>query len=426
MDVLNYGSGHVHGLLFGQQDIFNLERDKLHRETRRVLGNSLQQTLSYDPAGRLVHQQLQGATPWLRHYRYDAAGQLTAIDDSHSGALRYRYDPVGRLLEAATPRGVESFRFDPAGNLLDDSPTADGSLSSSLLGNLLADYAGRHYRYDARGNLLDKRHNGQHTRLSWDDFNRLRSLTRPDGQTHHYHYDPLGRRIAKVSATGHTFYGWDGDTLAFETRDSGAVHYLFEPGSFVPLAQVHTDPIRGVRVPAWGAHTPYDPTQDPLRQAPPTPSAPRAVFYYHTDHLGTPQLLTDEEGERALEMEYQAWGAARELITQAAQSAGLRNPLRFQGQYHDDESGLHYNRYRYYDPDIGRFISRDPIGLLGGVNVHAYAPNPVEWVDPLGLKRGSCKLNESLAGRKGDKKQAQHLIPQKVWAENEGFLLHFS
>ena len=84
-------------------------------------------------------------------------------------------------------------------------------------------------------------------------------------------------------------------------------------------------------------------------------------------------------------MEYQAWGAAREILTQAAQSAGLRNPLRFQGQYHDDESGLHYNRYRYYDPDTGRFISRDPIGLLGGMNVHAYAPNPVEWVDPLGL-----------------------------------------
>ncbi|MBP4047330.1 RHS repeat-associated core domain-containing protein, partial [Chromobacterium violaceum] len=65
--------------------------------------------------------------------------------------------------------------------------------------------------------------------------------------------------------------------------------------------------------------------------------------------------------------------------------AGIRNPFRFQGQYHDDESGLHYNRHRYYDPEIGRFISRDPIGLMGGINIHSYAPNPTEWIDPLGL-----------------------------------------
>jgi RHS repeat-associated protein len=63
------------------------------------------------------------------------------------------------------------------------------------------------------------------------------------------------------------------------------------------------------------------------------------------------------------------------------------NAVRFQGQYRDEETGLHYNRYRYYDPNTGRFISRDPIGLAGGVNVYAYAPNPVQWIDPLGLQK---------------------------------------
>jgi RHS repeat-associated protein len=111
------------------------------------------------------------------------------------------------------------------------------------------------------------------------------------------------------------------------------------------------------------------------------------VYYYHADHLGTPQALTDAQGQLALEMDYQAWGEAREVITEAAASAGIRNPSASSGQYHDDESGLHYNRYRYYDPEIGRFISRDPIGLMGGINIHSYAPNPVEWVDPLGLAR---------------------------------------
>ncbi|WP_230370830.1 RHS repeat domain-containing protein [Paludibacterium denitrificans] len=141
MDVLNYGSGHVHGLLFGQHDILNLERDKLHRETQRILGNSLQQSRAYDKAGRLSSQRLSGATQWSRQYQYDAAGQLTGIADNRRGQINYRYDPVGRLLEAATPKGVESFRFDPAGNLLDNTPTADGHQDHSLLGNLLSHYA---------------------------------------------------------------------------------------------------------------------------------------------------------------------------------------------------------------------------------------------------------------------------------------------
>ncbi|QOW47003.1 MULTISPECIES: RHS repeat-associated core domain-containing protein [unclassified Acinetobacter] len=68
----------------------------------------------------------------------------------------------------------------------------------------------------------------------------------------------------------------------------------------------------------------------------------------------------------------------------------ITNNLRFQGQYFDQETGLHYNRYRYYSPYVGRFISKDPIGLLGGFNTFAYAPNPVEWVDPLGLAK--CKM----------------------------------
>ncbi|AXE31031.1 sugar-binding protein [Chromobacterium phragmitis] len=355
-----------------------------------MLGNALQQTLAYDKAGRLSSQRLMGATQWSRQYQYDAAGQLTGIADNRSGQLNYRYDPVGRLLEAATPKGVESFRFDPAGNLLDNAPAADGHQDDSLLGNLLSQYAGRHYRYDSRGNLVEKRVNGSLTQLEWDSHNRLSRLTAPDGQRTDYHYDPLGRRIAKISQGQATLYGWDGDVLAFETRDEEAVHYLFEPDSFVPLAQVHTDAIRGVKVPAWSQHNPYDPDKDPLRQAGPEPQEPKAVYYYHTDHLGTPQALTDEHGALALEMDYQAWGQAREVIADAASKAGIRNPFRFQGQYHDDESGLHYNRYRYYDPEIGRFISRDPIGLHGGINTHAYAPNPTLWIDPTGLTRKSC------------------------------------
>ena len=65
----------------------------------------------------------------------------------------------------------------------------------------------------------------------------------------------------------------------------------------------------------------------------------------------------------------------------------LQGNLRFQGQYFDEETGLHYNRFRYYDPDVGRFVSQDPIGLKGGVNLYQYSPNPIVWVDPIGLVR---------------------------------------
>jgi RHS repeat-associated protein len=77
------------------------------------------------------------------------------------------------------------------------------------------------------------------------------------------------------------------------------------------------------------------------------------------------------------------------VISEAARKAGISNPIRFQGQYLDEEIGLHYNRYRWYDPHSGRFVSSDPIGLLGGLNLHQYAPNPTEWIDPFGLNAAS-------------------------------------
>jgi RHS repeat-associated protein len=109
------------------------------------------------------------------------------------------------------------------------------------------------------------------------------------------------------------------------------------------------------------------------------------IHYYQCDHLGTPMELTDEDGNVAWEANYRAWGEARLTISEAARKAGLKNPIRFQGQYLDEETGLHYNRFRYYDPVVGRFVSKDPIGLAGGINAHQYTLNPTEWIDPLGL-----------------------------------------
>uniref|UniRef100_UPI0012DF9491 RHS repeat-associated core domain-containing protein n=1 Tax=Pseudomonas taiwanensis TaxID=470150 RepID=UPI0012DF9491 len=92
--------------------------------------------------------------------------------------------------------------------------------------------------------------------------------------------------------------------------------------------------------------------------------------------LGTPMELTDQHGNVAWAGQYKAWGEVREARSEWAKQHSLGNPIRFQGQYHDHETGLHYNRYRYYDPSSARFIAQDPIGLLGDHNLYRYTVNP--------------------------------------------------
>ena len=117
------------------------------------------------------------------------------------------------------------------------------------------------------------------------------------------------------------------------------------------------------------------------------------IYYYHNDHLGTPQELTNALGEVVWLNYSQAWGGSYETKCFAKEldnldvSADLLQPIRFQGQFFDGETNLHYNRFRYYDSDVGMFVQRDPIGLMGGINSYQYAPNPIIWIDPTGLNK---------------------------------------
>jgi RHS repeat-associated protein len=104
-----------------------------------------------------------------------------------------------------------------------------------------------------------------------------------------------------------------------------------------------------------------------------------AVYYFHNDHLGTPQVLTDDSQTIAWKAVYTPFGEA------VASVQTIDSPFRFPGQYYDQETGLHYNYFRYYNPQIGRYITPDPIGLEGGINLFAYVDNPINVIDPLGL-----------------------------------------
>ncbi len=112
------------------------------------------------------------------------------------------------------------------------------------------------------------------------------------------------------------------------------------------------------------------------------------IFWFHCQPNGTTERMTDSEGQVRWEGVNSAWGKLlRESETQVS---GYSQNLRMQGQYLDRETGLHYNLFRYYDPDCGRFTQQDPIGLAGGINLYQYAPNALGWVDPWGLSR-KCK-----------------------------------
>ncbi|SDY35332.1 RHS repeat-associated core domain-containing protein, partial [Pseudomonas sp. NFACC08-1] len=190
----------------------------------------------------------------------------------------------------------------------------------------------------------------------YDSQHRLIGVTTADGRETSYRYDAFGRRISKTVDGLTTEFFWQGDQVVAENSPRHHRSYVYEPGSFRPLVMLDGE----------------GPDARP--------------FYYHLDHLGTPQELTNPAGQIVWSARYNGYGQLTEL--QHGGGEQLEQPLRFQGQYFDPESGLHYNRHRYYNPGTGRYLTPDPSKLAGGLNGYRYTVNPTGWVDPLGL---ACK-----------------------------------
>ena len=112
-----------------------------------------------------------------------------------------------------------------------------------------------------------------------------------------------------------------------------------------------------------------------------TCETPVTIEFYHCDHLGTPIALTNEQHQVVWAARLDPWGNVQEEFN----PSGMDQAIRLPGQHHDRETGLYYNRHRYYDPGIGSYVNQDPIGLAGGVNTFMYPVNPIGWIDPLGL-----------------------------------------
>ncbi len=373
--TLRYGydaCGHLHKLRLPDNNRLTFNHDKGgHLATVELNGESLTSHLfkagkelqrqqgqlishyHYDDQQRLHAHAVtqQQHTLYQRHYDYDQSGNLTRLLDTRKGEHHYHYDPLNRLTRADHSQGEqERFAHDPAGNLLmQNRPGPD-----IVAGNRLMIQGDHHYDYDAFGNLIRQRRGKGHalvTEYRYDCQHRLIGIKKPNGQTVSYCYDPFGRRISKTVDGITTEFFWQGDTLIAEHQADRHRSYLYEPDSFRPLALLE----------GFG----------------PNETKP---YHYQLDHLGTPQELTAPDGEIVWSAHYRAYGEITRLDI-----GKIDNPLRFQGQYVDEESGLHYNRHRYYNPDIGRYLTPDPVKLAGGINPYQYVPNPTGWIDPLGL-----------------------------------------
>ncbi len=297
-----------------------------------------------------------GSTVMDYQYSFDNIGNITSRN-TEGGAYSYNYDDLYRLTGATPPSlPAESFSYDKVGNRLTSAAATNWNYNTN---NALVGYNGVNFQYDANGNTTSKDESGQVTNYIYSAKDRLDQVNLPDGKIAVYKYDPFGRRISKTVGGATTYFMYADEGLVAEMDTSGNVIKTYD---WKPNSTWGTDPA----IMTEGGQT----------------------YFYHNDHLGTPQKMTDAAGAIVWSATYTAFG---EATVDAAST--VTNNLRYPGQYCDAETGLDYNYHRLYDPKTGRYITSDPIGLSKDSTLYSYSKmNPFLYIDPFGLK---CRLKSS-------------------------------
>jgi len=366
---------------------------------------------SYDTQGRvLTKQQVTGPRTFNVGYGYNTVGQLTTVTTPSGQAIGYgytngrvtsitvnglsvlnnvlyapfgptrgwqwgngtfavrEYDTDGRLtlLDSA---GASTYTFNPDGTIAsrtDDAPvvpTLPGGLTSlavSTASNRITSTTGtlsRSYGYDLAGNTTG---DGART-FTYNDAGRMASATSA-GVTTAYLYNALGQRVRKSNTGSTTYFVYDeaGHLLGEYDASGARIQEIVWLGD-IPVASIRTN--------AAGTGVSF--------------------FYIHTDHLNAPTKLTSKDTNAIVwRWDHDPFGNGTANQDPDGNGQAVVFNLRFSGQYADSETGLLYNMERYYDPQSGRYVTSDPIGLDGGINTYAYVDsNPISYVDPMGLTK---------------------------------------
>ncbi|WP_419998354.1 putative T7SS-secreted protein [Streptomyces boninensis] len=379
------------------------EYDAAGRETRRGIDQALTLQSVWDETGRLTQQSVTTGSRRLQHraYTYRADGYLTSVDDALNGRATFDLDELGRVTGVAGAAGwTESYAYDQLGNVLTAAWPAEhaqqeASGERAYTGTRIKRAGNLRYEYDSAGRLIRR----TKTRLSkkadtwhftYNSEDQLIGVETPDGTRWRYRYDPLGRRVSKerlasdgAGVTERVDFTWDGPTLIEQTTQAPELPHpvtvTWEHKGFRPIAQTErlTDNATQAEIDA-------------------------RFFAIATDLVGTPRELISESGEVAWRTRTTLWGT-----TAWSRESAAWCPLRFPGQYHDPETGLHYNHHRYYDPTTARYTTPDPLGLIAAPNQVTYVHNAHTWADPLGLAPYR-ELREGHTSQPGFKRDPYH------------------
>ncbi len=345
-------------------------------------GNGLTRNFYYDQNSNAGDLRLTGLTTKdggtaLQNLSmtYDSNNQITDITNSVNPnySQNYSYDPLSRLTGVVSPSGNESIQYDATGNrTMHNWLAAIANEVDPASNRIVRDYAaggdGIVYTHDGRGNRASQSWNNSTATYAYDAFNRLKSVSRtastsyannsymsmtyPAGATT-YTTNALDQRVAKSNVATSARYVYSGqNTLLTENNNGQWTSHLWLGGQ--PVGLIRND----------------------------------AMHWTHTDHLGRPELVTNTI--KQVVWRAKNFHSERGVVQDSIGGYNLGLP----GQYFDDETGLWYNGFRYYDSRLGRYSQSDPIGLIGGLNTYAYVGgNPVSFIDPFGLDRIVTYMN---------------------------------
>ena len=385
---------HISAAMSGQRKPWeaNIAYDRFGRETSRIMSGCVENTMQYDNVGRPAHQRVRhnGRTLLDRSYLWgDNLRLLRTFDTINGRSVRYDYDAFGSLSGAVYGDGSRQWRNpDAMGNVYDSPDRTDRSYGRG--GQLREDRKWRYY-YDSHGNLVLKTmrrmepsrnaeaqeeflvwQNGDYA-YTWQANGMLRSVTRPDGKTVTFKYDALGRRIEKVFDGRVYRYLWDGDVILHEWdyAEANRPNMIVTETGEVTLDK--PEPVENLITWVYDSDS-YVPTAKIVGDK---------HYSIVSDYIGRPVQAYDDNGNIVWQADYDIYGNVRNLH-------GSRKfiPFRQLGQYEDEEIGLYYNRFRYYDSRIGNYICQDPIRLMGNnPTLYGYVEDSNNRADILGLSK---------------------------------------